>query len=169
MLRGRRQIRRVYRNPWNVPAAVIVAIVFGAFMVDGVVDDLDSSRPVNVSLVSLLLLLMICARGAWARIAVSDEVVCVANFFRSYSLSWSEINHFEIGRYWLLPEVCLIYTQGGKRKCASAVNEAGYPPNGSGHEMVEALNQELDEERARRQCGHDLGATAQNTAALSGP
>lgn len=89
------------------------------------------------------------ARLAWTGIAAYERGVHVANLFRSYSLKWTDIDRFELGRYWLLPAVCLIYTTTGERKCASAVHEGGFPPNGSGKGAVKELNRELAQEREK--------------------
>ncbi len=89
------------------------------------------------------------ARIAWAAVTACDEGIYVANCLTSYKLKWSDIERFELGQFWLIPDVCLIYTTRGKRRGATAVHGGGYPSSRSGKWMVEELTQELQAERKK--------------------
>jgi hypothetical protein len=91
----------------------------------------------------------ICAvalRGAACRVLATETGVEVRNLFGGFSLTWQEIEHFEIGRWGLLGAVCLIQTRGGRTLHAFAIQQNNAVENLSKHpvmQLVEELNNEL--------------------------
>jgi hypothetical protein len=82
-------------------------------------------------------------RLAWSAIFTSPRGIHVANFMSSFDLRWEEIERFAIGRWKLLPYVCLIHLKNGKVKHAFGIEESTQRPDGSADEMAEELNHEL--------------------------
>lgn len=148
MLTHRKQARKVYRHSSHHSMVLVGVLIFGGLILLAIVNA-DEADVVIVGVACLLVVLAIFARAAWSGISATDEGIHVANFFRSYSLKWTEIDRFDLGRYWLLPDVCLIYTTAGKRMCASAVHEGAIPANGSGRAAVKELTRELAQEREK--------------------
>jgi hypothetical protein len=85
----------------------------------------------------------VCLRLAFARIESSEHGIHVANVFTGVNLTWKQIDRFSIGRWALLPYVCLIHLRDGTVQHATGIEENTSFANGSAEEIVEELNDEL--------------------------
>lgn len=86
---------------------------------------------------------VVCLRLAFARIESSERGIHVANVFTSFNLTWEQIDRFSIGRWTLLPYVCLIRLRDGTVQHATGIEENTNFANGSAEEIVDELNDEL--------------------------
>lgn len=98
---------------------------------------------------TMVMIGLVVLRFVVLRLTAEDRGIHVINFFRSYRLSWNEIERFDIGTVGLLRGVCRIYMVDGKRRSANIVAENSNFRNGSAQRMVDELNAEL-----ARRVGH---------------
>jgi hypothetical protein len=135
--------RRVYRSRVQLVVGVIWVLFINAVAIGKIVSKPDQPSTVIVAALFSVTFTLLGGRAAWAGIFTSDQGIHVANVFSSFNLQWQEIDRFEIGRWKLLPYVCLIYTTDGQVKHAFGIEESTNFPNGSAKQMVTELNQEL--------------------------
>jgi hypothetical protein len=117
----------------------VVGAVFGVSMI------LDSQRTGGriFAVFFFVTYVPICIRFARARLEASPDGVFIANVFSNRSLSWDQIERFEIGRWMLFPAVLLIRLRDGKVRHAFGIQErTNYADESSGR-MAEELNAEL--------------------------
>ena len=76
------------------------------------------------------------------------EGLHVINLLTVFDLTWDEIDRFEIGRWKLLPAVCLIRLRNGETSHIFGIEENFYFPGESGRKLVDELNAELSEYRS---------------------
>jgi hypothetical protein len=88
------------------------------------------------------LLAVILLRYGQAKVISTEDGVDVRNPFSHYSLRWTEIEDFYLGRWRLNPRACLIRLRNGDTKPALGVfvNNSGF---GGGLDLVAELNEEL--------------------------
>lgn len=81
-------------------------------------------------------------RAGFSFLSMTKTGVHVSNTFSSFDIKWAEIDQFVIGRWKLLPYVCLIILKNGRTLHATGVQEARVG-DGSAQDMVADLNTEL--------------------------
>lgn len=103
----------------------------------------------SVVLVAALLGAAACAysflRLAFSKVDAFEKGIHVTNIFSSFDLAWDQIDQFSIGRWSLLPYVCLIHLSDGEMLHATGIEESTNFANGSAQTIVDELNRELVE------------------------
>ena len=146
-----------FRSGSQLIGGIAIAVIGGAVSIGSAFSATTSMGAVGW-LAEGALCILIGVRLALAGILVVDDGVRVRNFFRGFCLSWSEIERFEIGRWKLLPSVCLIYLRDGRRVHAFGLQESTNFANGSAQKMVDQLTEELARKRSRTVPGTDPSA-----------
>lgn len=139
---------RVYRSSSHRPWSIVAIVFYGAIAVDFILQ-----HPGRLSVVVFAILFgcistLVFGRLAIAGIFTTQEGIQVKNIFAGFSLAWSDIDRFAIGRWSLLPYVCLIYLGDGRVLHASGIEENTNFANGSAEEIVRELNEELVRRRS---------------------
>lgn len=122
----------------------VVGAVFGVSMV------LDSERT-DARIFAVFFLatyVPICIRFARARLEARPDQVFIANVFSNRSLSWDQIERFEMGRWMLFPSVLLIRLRDGGVRHAFGIQERTNYADDSSEQMAEELNGELAQRTA---------------------
>ena len=144
--RGKSPGERAYYSSSQRKVAFFGLVFFGLLILDEGI----RSRTA-ISLLFAILLGCGCSvvflRLALARIAASEQGIRVTNIFSSVELTWDEISYFSIGRWQLLPYVCLIHLNNGGLCHATGIEENTNFANGSAEEIVRELNEELARRR----------------------
>lgn len=81
-------------------------------------------------------------RAGFSSLTATDDGIRVSNPFSAFTLGWSEIERFAIGRWKLLPSSCLIHLRDGRKMYAAGIQEARIG-DGSAADIVDDLNAEL--------------------------
>lgn len=81
-------------------------------------------------------------RAGFSSLTATENGVRVKNTIVRDTLRWSEIERFEIGRWKLLPSVCLIHLRDGRKMHATGIQEARIGDHSAAY-MVDDLNAEL--------------------------
>lgn len=117
----------------------VVGALFGISMV------LDSQRTEGriFAVFFLVTYVPICIRFARARLEARPDRVFIANVFSNRSLSWDQIERFEMGSWMLFPYVLLIRLRDGKVRHAFGIQERTSAPDGSCEQVADELNAEL--------------------------
>lgn len=82
-------------------------------------------------------------RAGFSSLSTTNEGIRVVNAFSSFALRWSEIERFEIGRWKLLPYVCLIHLKDGSTMHAGGIQESTRFKDFSAKDIVDGLNARL--------------------------
>jgi hypothetical protein len=126
--------------------AIFGLVIFNLLILDEAIRSRNSA-----SLLVAILLGLGCTFGflrlALARISTSEQGIRVTNIFSSFELTWNEIDRFSIGKWQLLPYVCLIHLSNGGVRHATGIEENTNFANGSADEIVRELNEELASRR----------------------
>ncbi|HWI94451.1 MAG TPA: hypothetical protein VNS60_00105 [Solirubrobacterales bacterium] len=132
----------MYRSNSQLAVGIVIAVVAGAWAIGSLAGGDQTSLAIAGVLFGLMFVIL-GLRLAWAAIFSSSDGIRVANIFSSFDLSWHDIERFEIGRWKLLPYVCLIHLKDGKTTHAFGIEESTQRPNGSAEQMANELNREL--------------------------
>ncbi len=81
-------------------------------------------------------------RAGFSSLTMTSTGVHVSNTFSRFDIKWAEIDQFVIGRWKLLPYVCLIILKNGRILHATGVQEARVGDDAAKN-MVAELNTEL--------------------------
>lgn len=146
MLGRTRSGLRTYRSKSQVMFGVIGILFFNALII-GMVADYHRTRTFIIGGLFLFANTYINIRAATAAVISSGSGVRVRNVFGSFDLKWNEIQRFDIGRWKLLPYVCLIHLRDGGVKHAFGIEESTNFPNESAKRMTDELNEELANRR----------------------
>ena len=107
--------RKVYRMPSQTFAYSVIFLAEFTVIVDGSLRSHVYSVIGRVLFGPLCLLINIAIiRAALAVVIVTDRQLTVRNPFRTLSIAWNEVVGFDIGRYKLLGDVCLIRLRNGR-------------------------------------------------------
>jgi hypothetical protein len=153
--------RRVYRSRSQLVFGVVIAVIFDALAVGVVLEHPSRTRTLIVGGLLVLAITYVSFRVAAAAVIASDSGIRVRNVFSSFDLDWDEIVRFDIGRWKLLPYVCLIHLSDGRLRHAFGIEESTNVPNEAAKRTAGELNQELTDRRLG-------GSEAQPTAPSSG-
>ncbi|MBS1879290.1 MAG: PH domain-containing protein [Actinobacteria bacterium] len=133
--------KRTFQSQSQVVACAAAAVVFSFIGLGGLLS--ASSLAGKVGAVALCApMVAVALRYGQARLISTVDGVEVRNPFSRYSLRWTEIERFELGRWRISPGVCLVRLRDGETKPALGVfeNSSGF---GGGVELVAELNEEL--------------------------
>lgn len=135
-----------YRSKSQVIFGIIGILFFNALII-GMMADYHRTRTFIFGGLFLFANTYINVRAATAAVISSESGVRVRNVFGSFDLKWDEIQRFDIGRWKLLPYVCLIHLRDGGRTHAFGLQESTNFPNESAKRMTDELNEELTSRR----------------------
>jgi hypothetical protein len=133
----------VYRTRSQLIGGIVIIAVANLIALEKVLSNLDHPPTIYIGILFSVIFSTVGGRLAWSAVFTSPDGIHVANFVSSFDLRWEEIEKFDIGRWKLLPYVCLIHTKNGDVKHAFGIEESTQRPNGSAEEMAEELNREL--------------------------
>jgi hypothetical protein len=159
-----RSSERTYRGQSQLIGGVIALIIFDLAAIDEILR--WRNRPVTVVLASLLFIgvTFIFGRMAMSKIQATVQGIRVANVFSTFELRWDEIDQFTVGRWKLLPYVCLVHIRGDGQRHAFSIQESTQRPNGSAEQMIDELNRELASRRPGGSGDDQQGRTGSGTA-----
>jgi hypothetical protein len=160
LLRSREESgRRLYRSRSQLILGVALLLLFDAFAV-GLIFEYHRARTFIFGVLFIVANTLLFLRLAAAAIVASENGIYVRNVFSSFDLKWEGIQRFDIGRWKLLPYVCLIHLRDGSVKHAMGISESTNFPNKSAERMTDELNEELAN---RRPSGSELQPTVKST------
>jgi hypothetical protein len=133
---------RTYRSQSQLMICVAAVVVFNAINCKEVLEGVDGPAALILRVAFAVGYTMFGLKAGFSYLRATPEGVRVSNVFQSFSLRWSEIERFEIGRWQLLPYVCLIRLKGGRTMHAGGIQESRWG-QGSAEGMVTDLNAEL--------------------------
>ncbi|MBS1884175.1 MAG: PH domain-containing protein [Actinobacteria bacterium] len=139
--------RQTFQSQSQVVAAAGVAVVTLFIGVGGLLS--GSSLAGKVAVVAGCGIVIVGAlRVGQAKLISTPTGVEVSNPFSHYSVAWSEIEKFELGRWKINPALCLIRLRDGGIKPVHGIfeNNSGF---GGGPKLVTELNEELRRLRPR--------------------
>jgi hypothetical protein len=132
---------RTYRNRSQLLVCVAAVVVFDALNLDAVLSGRQGIALLAGTILGSVLFTVVGLKAGFSSLRATPEGIRVSNVFESFSLRWSEIERFEIGR-WQLPYVCLIRLKDGRTMHAGGIQESRWG-HGSAEGMVADLNAEL--------------------------
>jgi hypothetical protein len=134
--------KRVYRSKEQaILSAIIGMIGLGAAI--GLLIESKKAAGAIFTVLYFVVSLPIIFRFACSHISTSENGVHVVNVLSGSKIRWEEIETFSIGRWTLLPYVCLIHLRNGEAKHAVGIQERTNFADGSGEKLVGELNAEL--------------------------
>ena len=148
MARSTDPAERVYITATHPAGGLLIGLVFGGLIILTAAFEYPNIGAVIYDLVFFVFTIAFAYRFARARGVASPEGLHVINLMTVFDLSWDEIDRFEIGRWKILPAVCLIRLQNGETSHIYGIEENYFFPGESGRKLVEELNAELSEYRS---------------------
>jgi hypothetical protein len=143
MLRGAAgSATRTYRSQSQMVVCVAAVVVVDALNLNVMLSGSQGPALLVGMILFSILYTIFGLKAGFAYLKTTPEGIRVSNVFQSFSLRWGEIERFEIGRWQLLPYVCLIHFKGGRTMHASGIQESRWG-HGSAEGMVTDLNAEL--------------------------
>ena len=82
------------------------------------------------------------------RVKITTDGIDVRNFFGSRFIPWPDIGQLKLGRFLMLPAVCIVVLRDGSTYHASAIqppNLTRARPENEATKLVDALNKRLAE------------------------
>ncbi|HWI94450.1 MAG TPA: hypothetical protein VNS60_00100 [Solirubrobacterales bacterium] len=141
--------KRVYRNSSQRTVGIVALLFFDAIAVDFVFQYPGRAWVLVFAVLYACLMTLIFSRLAFSRIVANDQGIEVKNVLSGFALRWDEIDRFIIGRWKLLPYVCLICLHDDRVLHAIGIEEKTNFANGSAEEIVRQLNRALASRRQR--------------------
>jgi hypothetical protein len=135
--------KRVYMSRSHPVCGALGGLVFGGIFLGTAIEHRQEGGFVAFNLLFLFATVAFAYRFARARAIASPDGLHVINLMGSFDLAWDEIDRFEIGRWKLLPAVCLIRLRNGETSHIYGIEENYFLSTRSGRRMAEELNAEL--------------------------
>jgi hypothetical protein len=151
---GKQDNAAVYQTRMQKIGGAVTAVVGAVFGVSMVLDSQRTGGRI-FAVFFLVTYVPACIRFARARLEARPDGVFIANVFSNRSLSWGEIERFEMGRWMLFPSVLLIKLRDGKVRHAFGIQERTNYGDASSEQMAEELNGELAKRTAHDAPGSD--------------
>lgn len=142
--------RRVYRTSSQRTWGIIGIVFFNSIAVDFVFQYPGQIWVLVFAVLFACATTLVFGRMALAGIYATQEGIEVRNILSGFVLGWDEIDRFTIGRWKLLPYVCLIHLHDGQVLHAAGIEEKTNFANGSAEENARELNRELASRRQGR-------------------
>lgn len=133
---------RTYRSREQMVVCVAAVVVVDGLNLKAILGGGQGAALLVGTVLISILFTVAGLRAGFSSLTASEDGVRVSNAFSSFGLKWTEIERFEIGRWMLLPYVCLIRLKDGRTLHAAGVQEARIG-NGWAEEAVDDLNAEL--------------------------
>lgn len=133
---------RTYRNREQLVGSVLTVVVVNALNLSAIAGGGQGIALLAGTVLVSILFTIAGLRAGFSSLTATEDGVRVSNTFENFTLRWSEIERFEIGRWKFLPSVCLIHLRDGRKMHATGIQEARVG-NHSAAYMVDDLNAEL--------------------------
>lgn len=148
MLKSKARSGRVFRSRSQLIGGIVGGIFFDGLAIGVLLGGRERTSAVIFGVAFFLICTWVFGRLAWAAVYTSEEGIHVLNIFSSFDLKWDEIQRFDIGRWKLLPYVCLIHLRDGDQTHAFGLQESTNFPNESAKKMIAELTEELASRRS---------------------
>jgi hypothetical protein len=133
---------RTYRSREQLVVCVAAVVVVDALNLNAIHGGGQGTALLVGTVLFSILFTVAGLRAGLSSLTAREDGIRVSNAFSSFGLKWSEIERFEVGRWMLLPYVCLIRLKDGRTMHSAGVQEARIG-NGWAEEVVDDLNAEL--------------------------
>lgn len=133
---------RTFRNREHLVGCVLTVVVIDALNLSAIAGGRRGTALLAGTVLVSILFTLVGLRAGFSSLTANEEGVRLSNTFSRFTLKWSEIERFEIGRWKFLPSVCLIHLRDGRKMHATGIQEARIG-NYSAAYMVDDLNAEL--------------------------
>jgi hypothetical protein len=137
------QVGRRYRRWSQLVVCVATVILVDALNFSAIAGDQQSTALLVGTVAFSVGFTIFGLRAGFSSLTTTGDGIRVSNTFSSFALQWSDVERFEIGRWKLLPYVCLIRLKDGRTLHATGIQESTRLGDGSAEDMVESLNAEL--------------------------
>jgi hypothetical protein len=161
--------QHVYFTRSHPVGGVLFGLIFGGIAIATAAVNFEKTGTVIFNVVLLLATVAFAYRFARARAIASPDGLHVINLMGSFDLDWEEIDRFEIGRWKLLPAVCLIRLRNGETSHIYGIEENYFLSGESGRRMVDELNAELSEYRGSAAATQDRPPAGAQDALFRAP
>lgn len=139
---GKKDNATVYQTRMQKIGGAVTGVVGALFGISMVLDSQRTEGRI-FAVLFLAVYVPVCIRFARARLEARPDGVFIANVFSNRSLSWGQIERFEMGGWMLFPYVLLVRLRDGKVRHAFGIQERTNAPDRSSERIAEELNAEL--------------------------